>query len=269
LTFADYVKDPLAKGKHIAKQASHVAVGFVAKKVAMNVATTALAATVAAPLLPFITAGSTILGIYHLKNKIHDKYDAFYQSDPSALLPLECEFDPVVPPGADTSPIGTIEFYFGSAKDLKAMDHIHNRGSSDPYCRIYLNDYEGKHYRAWQTGLQSKTLNPHWEIPPWSALYLEGSSLTVALWDKDLGRKDDFLGVTTIPLDELFSKNNAVDGDSKNCSVTVPLTDKEGEEEGKWGSISFAFRFKTEKCSTKGEEDHPSSSKSSEMAAAI
>jgi len=245
LTLKGYEKDPLATEKRVAKEATHAAAGYVGKKAALRIATVALAGTAAAPALPFLAAGATAAGVYNAATKVKAKYNQFYASDPSALLPLKCEIDPVVPKGASTRPIGKLKFFFGSASGLKAMDTNAkgHKTSSDPYARIYLNDYEGKHYRAWETGLQADTLNPEWHIPPWSALYLTGSSLTIAFWDKDLGKKDDFLGVATIQIDKLIAKSSAKEGEE--AKAILPLRNKDGEEKGKWGEVRFGFRYTT------------------------
>lgn len=54
---------------------------------------------------------------------------------------------------------------------------------------------------------------------------------------------NSILGITTIELDDLFSKAKAVDGDSKISIATLPLTDQDGEGEGKWGQVHFSFRY--------------------------
>ena len=72
------------------------------------------------------------------------------------------------------------------ARGLLAMD---SGESSDPYCRIGL----GKESRKSKT--ISCTINPKWREAFDFNWYEElDSDLSITIWDKDIGAKDDFMG---------------------------------------------------------------------------
>ncbi|GES78242.1 phosphatidylserine decarboxylase [Rhizophagus clarus] len=96
----------------------------------------------------------------------------------------------------------TLNFTIGvlAARDLAAAD---KDGFSDPYAVIRIAN------KKYETAVIKKTLNPVWNssfdiklsetnVPP---------HITITVWDEDrFGR--DFLGEITIPIKQIFARNN-------------------------------------------------------------
>jgi len=78
-----------------------------------------------------------------------------------------------------------------SARGLRNADHFLGGGKSDPYC---VCEIPGKPRSKFQTGVIQNELNPVWNHEAVVAGYVAGDSLTFYVWDKDFGKKDDFLG---------------------------------------------------------------------------
>eukprot|EP01126_Amoeba_proteus_P015435 TRINITY_DN1696_c0_g1_i4.p1 TRINITY_DN1696_c0_g1~~TRINITY_DN1696_c0_g1_i4.p1 ORF type:complete len:424 (-),score=85.59 TRINITY_DN1696_c0_g1_i4:87-1358(-) len=269
-------------GEEILKELAMDALEDFAEDALMTCLTAAVATTAAAPVLPFVTAGLTAYGVYGSMVQAKDMYEKAMASDPSALMPIQGDFDlagldlvasTLQIPGSETActlisaaskvqkvhsqrkavakkrpnfppPIGLLEIKFGAAQNLKAMD-LNMAGkatSSDPFCKIYLREGTGKAYRSWQTGLFAKNLNPVWTIPPWTMLYVANSTLTVSIFDKDFGRPDDFIGMVTIPLHALFERFGAQDGENEWTQCRFILCGEDGRENHRLGSLKFSFR---------------------------
>jgi hypothetical protein len=67
------------------------------------------------------------------------------------------------------------------------------------FLKIGVTDFKLKQYRAWSTGHLKATLNPVWNIIPFDTLYYEGSHLVVTIYDKDVGKSDEFMGMSPLP----------------------------------------------------------------------
>ncbi|CAL8248751.1 unnamed protein product [Merluccius merluccius] len=86
--------------------------------------------------------------------------------------------------------IGLIE-----GRNLKAMD---NNGQSDPYVRFRMG------HQKYKSKVFPKSLNPQWKEKFDFHLYDEqGGYIDITVWDRDAGRRDDFMGRCTIDLSTL------------------------------------------------------------------
>ncbi|KAK0142983.1 Multiple C2 and transmembrane domain-containing protein 1 [Merluccius polli] len=86
--------------------------------------------------------------------------------------------------------IGLIE-----GRNLKAMD---NNGQSDPYVRFRMG------HQKFKSKVFPKSLNPQWKEKFDFHLYDEqGGYIDITVWDRDAGRRDDFMGRCTIDLSTL------------------------------------------------------------------
>ncbi|KAI3854139.1 hypothetical protein MKX03_022152 [Papaver bracteatum] len=101
-------------------------------------------------------------------------------------------------------PQGILHVILISAKGLKNSDFLSNM---DPYAVLTCRTQEKKSGVASGRGSE----------PEWNESFLftisEGSSeLLIKLWDNDTGRKDDVIGVATIPLEPVFEGGSVPDG---------------------------------------------------------
>ncbi|KAI3963017.1 hypothetical protein MKW98_028957 [Papaver atlanticum] len=101
-------------------------------------------------------------------------------------------------------PQGILHVILISAKGLKNTDFLSNM---DPYAVLTCRTQEKKSGVA--TGRGSE--------PEWNESFLftisEGASeLLIKLWDNDTGRKDDVIGLATIPLEPVFEGGSVPDG---------------------------------------------------------
>ncbi|CAL8329988.1 unnamed protein product [Arctogadus glacialis] len=86
--------------------------------------------------------------------------------------------------------IGLIE-----GRRLKAMD---DNGQSDPYVRFRMG------HQKYKSKVLAKCLNPQWREQFDFHLYDEqGGYIDITVWDRDQGRRDDFMGRCTIDLSTL------------------------------------------------------------------
>ncbi|CAL8346843.1 unnamed protein product [Lota lota] len=86
--------------------------------------------------------------------------------------------------------IGLIE-----GRNLKAMD---SNGHSDPYVRFRMG------HQKYKSKVLAKCLNPQWREQFDFHLYDEqGGYIDITVWDRDPGRRDDFMGRCTIDLSTL------------------------------------------------------------------
>ncbi|CAG8729624.1 15761_t:CDS:2, partial [Acaulospora morrowiae] len=109
----------------------------------------------------------------------------------------------------------TLRIGIMAARELAAAD---KDGSSDPYAVIRVAN------KKYETEIIKKTLNPIWNkcfdvkisesnVPP---------HITVTVWDHDrFGR--DFLGEVTIPIKQIFARNNGGLNDGVPRTFEDPL----------------------------------------------
>ena len=107
-------------------------------------------------------------------------------------LPVKMDLDP----SESINNMGNLRVDILDADDLPAADR---NGFSDPYCKFNLNGKE-----IYKTKTQKKTLHPAWneyfECPVKSRT---AAIFKLAVFDWDMGDKDDLLGEATINLDLL------------------------------------------------------------------
>ncbi|KAI3868143.1 hypothetical protein MKW92_016976 [Papaver armeniacum] len=101
-------------------------------------------------------------------------------------------------------PQGMLHVILISAKGLKDTDLLSNM---DPYAVLTCRTQEKKSGVAKGRGSE----------PQWNESFLftisEGASeLLVKLWDNDIGKKDDVVGVATIPLEPVFEAGSVPEG---------------------------------------------------------
>ncbi|XP_026389861.1 C2 domain-containing protein At1g63220-like isoform X2 [Papaver somniferum] len=101
-------------------------------------------------------------------------------------------------------PQGILHVILISAKGLKNTDFLSNM---DPYAVLTCRTQEKKSGVASGRGSE----------PEWNQSFIftisEGSSeLLIKLWDNDTGRKDDVIGVATIPLEPVFEGGSVPEG---------------------------------------------------------
>ncbi|KAG9295993.1 hypothetical protein G9A89_011845 [Geosiphon pyriformis] len=127
-----------------------------------------------------------------------------------------------------------------AARDLAAAD---KDGSSDPYVVVRVGN------QKYQTPVINKNLNPVWNTTFDIKLGPEKipGSVTITVWDEDrFGR--DFLGEITIPMKQLFARNNGGlnDGqprafeDPRNQPAAFTLQKRSSKQEVK-GDIVLKF----------------------------
>ncbi|KAK9408400.1 multiple C2 and transmembrane domain-containing protein 1 [Crotalus adamanteus] len=95
---------------------------------------------------------------------------------------------------------------------LKAMD---SNGLSDPYVKFRLG------HQKYKSKIMSKTLNPKWREQFDLHLYEErGGIIDITVWDRDAGKKDDFIGRCQIDLSTLSKEHTH--------KLELPLEEGEG-----------------------------------------
>lgn len=120
------------------------------------------------------------------------------------------------------------------ARDLPAMDVT---GSLDPYVEVKLGNYKGV------TKVLEKNQSPVWnQVFAFSKERLQAHFLEVAVKDKDLITKDDFVGRVGFDLAEIPIR---VPPDSPLAPQWYRLEDKKGEKTGK-GEIMLAVWMGTQ-----------------------
>ncbi|XP_070599124.1 LOW QUALITY PROTEIN: multiple C2 and transmembrane domain-containing protein 1 [Erythrolamprus reginae] len=95
---------------------------------------------------------------------------------------------------------------------LKAMD---TNGLSDPYVKFRLG------HQKYKSKIISKTLNPKWREQFDLHLYEEpGGIVDITVWDRDAGKKDDFIGRCQVDLSTLSKEHTH--------KLELPLEEGEG-----------------------------------------
>ncbi|KAM9104726.1 multiple C2 and transmembrane domain-containing protein 1 isoform 4-T4 [Megaptera novaeangliae] len=90
---------------------------------------------------------------------------------------------------------GIVSITLIEGRDLKAMD---SNGLSDPYVKFRLG------HQKYKSKIMPKTLNPQWREQFDFHLYEErGGIIDITAWDKDAGKRDDFIGRCQIDLSAL------------------------------------------------------------------
>lgn len=97
---------------------------------------------------------------------------------------------------------GAVKVVVVQAEGLPKMDLLR---SVDPYCLVFLTDTAGnsKNAGALKTTVQRKNRNPIWNEEFSLSVTNDSVAITVAVYDKDNITKDDFVGVSFVPLAEL------------------------------------------------------------------
>uniref|UniRef100_A0A8C4TQK8 Multiple C2 and transmembrane domain-containing protein 1 n=1 Tax=Falco tinnunculus TaxID=100819 RepID=A0A8C4TQK8_FALTI len=107
---------------------------------------------------------------------------------------------------------GIVSVTLIEGRELKAMDA---NGRSDPYVKFRLG------HQKYKSKIVPKTLNPQWREQFDFHLYEErGGIIYITVWDKDVGKKDDFIGRCQIDLSTLSKE--------QTHKLEVPLEDGEG-----------------------------------------
>ncbi|XP_040584777.1 multiple C2 and transmembrane domain-containing protein 1 isoform X3 [Mesocricetus auratus] len=90
---------------------------------------------------------------------------------------------------------GIVSITLIEGRDLKAMD---SNGLSDPYVKFRLG------HQKYKSKIMPKTLNPQWREQFDFHLYEErGGIIDITAWDKDAGKRDDFIGRCQVDLSSL------------------------------------------------------------------
>ncbi|XP_036953083.1 multiple C2 and transmembrane domain-containing protein 1 isoform X5 [Acanthopagrus latus] len=107
---------------------------------------------------------------------------------------------------------GIVSISLIEGRSLQPMD---NNGLSDPYVKFRMG------HQKYKSKTIPKTLNPQWREQFDFHLYDEqGGFVDITVWDKDAGKKDDFMGRCTIDL-SLLSKEHT-------HKLDLPLEEGEG-----------------------------------------
>ncbi|XP_030273066.1 multiple C2 and transmembrane domain-containing protein 1 isoform X4 [Sparus aurata] len=107
---------------------------------------------------------------------------------------------------------GIVSISLIEGRSLQPMD---NNGLSDPYVKFRMG------HQKYKSKTIPKTLNPQWREQFDFHLYEEqGGFVDITVWDKDAGKKDDFMGRCTIDL-SLLSKEHT-------HKLDLPLEEGEG-----------------------------------------
>lgn len=90
---------------------------------------------------------------------------------------------------------GVVSITLIEGQDLKAMDA---NGLSDPYVKFRLG------HQKYKSKMLPKTLNPQWREQFNMQLFEEhGGIIDITVWDKDAGKRDDFIGRCQVDLSDL------------------------------------------------------------------
>ncbi|XP_042722125.1 multiple C2 and transmembrane domain-containing protein 1 [Lagopus leucura] len=107
---------------------------------------------------------------------------------------------------------GIVSITLIEGRDLKAMDA---NGLSDPYVKFRLG------HQKYKSKIMPKTLNPQWREQFDFHLYEErGGIIDITVWDKDAGKKDDFIGRCQVDLSTLSKE--------QTHKLELPLEEGEG-----------------------------------------
>ncbi|XP_060136177.1 multiple C2 and transmembrane domain-containing protein 1 isoform X1 [Zootoca vivipara] len=107
---------------------------------------------------------------------------------------------------------GIVSVTLIEGRELKAMDP---NGLSDPYVKFRLG------HQKYKSKIMPKTLNPQWREQFDLHLYEErGGIVDITVWDKDAGKKDDFIGRCQVDLSTLSKE--------QTHKLELPLEEGEG-----------------------------------------
>uniref|UniRef100_A0A670J848 Multiple C2 and transmembrane domain-containing protein 1 n=1 Tax=Podarcis muralis TaxID=64176 RepID=A0A670J848_PODMU len=107
---------------------------------------------------------------------------------------------------------GIVSVTLIEGRELKAMDP---NGLSDPYVKFRLG------HQKYKSKIMPKTLNPQWKRQFDLHLYEErGGIIDMTVWDKDAGKKDDFIGRCQVDLSTLSKE--------QTHKLELPLEEGEG-----------------------------------------
>ncbi|KFO09290.1 Multiple C2 and transmembrane domain-containing protein 1, partial [Balearica regulorum gibbericeps] len=107
---------------------------------------------------------------------------------------------------------GIVSVTLIEGRELKAMDA---NGLSDPYVKFRLG------HQKYKSKIVPKTLNPQWREQFDFHLYEErGGIIDITVWDKDAGKRDDFIGRCQVDLSTLSKE--------QTHKLEMPLEDGEG-----------------------------------------
>ncbi|XP_074712136.1 multiple C2 and transmembrane domain-containing protein 1 isoform X2 [Strix uralensis] len=107
---------------------------------------------------------------------------------------------------------GIVSVTLIEGRELKAMDA---NGLSDPYVKFRLG------HQKYKSKIVPKTLNPQWREQFDFHLYEErGGIIDITVWDKDVGKKDDFIGRCQVDLSTLSRE--------QTHKLEMPLEEGEG-----------------------------------------
>ncbi|XP_067171455.1 multiple C2 and transmembrane domain-containing protein 1 [Apteryx mantelli] len=107
---------------------------------------------------------------------------------------------------------GIVSVTLIEGRELKAMDA---NGLSDPYVKFRLG------HQKYKSKIVPKTLNPQWREQFDFHLYEErGGIIDITVWDKDAGKRDDFIGRCQIDLSALSKE--------QTHKLEMPLEEGEG-----------------------------------------
>ncbi|NWT17227.1 MCTP1 protein, partial [Vireo altiloquus] len=107
---------------------------------------------------------------------------------------------------------GIVSVTLIEGRELKAMDP---NGLSDPYVKFRLG------HQKYKSKIVPKTLNPQWREQFDFHLYEErGGIIDITVWDKDIGKRDDFIGRCQVDLSTLSKE--------QTHKLEMPLEEGEG-----------------------------------------
>ncbi|NXA49535.1 MCTP1 protein, partial [Nothocercus julius] len=107
---------------------------------------------------------------------------------------------------------GIVSVTLIEGRELKAMDA---NGLSDPYVKFRLG------HQKYKSKIVPKTLNPQWREQFDFHLYEErGGIIDITVWDKDAGKRDDFIGRCQVDLSTLSKE--------QTHKLELPLEEGEG-----------------------------------------
>ncbi|XP_051973560.1 multiple C2 and transmembrane domain-containing protein 1-like isoform X4 [Xyrauchen texanus] len=111
---------------------------------------------------------------------------------------------------------GIVSIHLIEGRDLIPMDQ---NGLSDPYVKFKLG------HQKYKSKTIAKTLNPQWREQ--FDLHLfdeEGGVLEISVWDRDMGRRDDFIGQCKLDLSQLSKeKTHKVELELEEDKGTIVL----------------------------------------------
>lgn len=124
------------------------------------------------------------------------------------LFPYGVPEEPVPEPLTDTFFFGgEVHICIHAAKDLLAMDvKLIGKGKSDPYVKVLA----GGKREVFKTEVMKKTVDPLWNASGKFQVGPEEASIVLALFDHDLGSKDDPMGQVTIRLLDFVSDGSFI-----------------------------------------------------------